>query len=174
MSIQQFYELASWETGTDEHHVFPGKLINGAYQKKGLSKKQLAEIHRINLEETKRVLISAHHFYNRLFKNSSPPTTLEKLSELMSGNYLLYPAQKKIFIKFCLCVAKEKLRGNFGGLEEIVKSVDIDINNGNKMRIIDIIYILGLSEDDIVSYLEQNFFPGNYKKYPQELWDLYL
>lgn len=92
----------------------------------------------------------------------------------MSGNYLLYPAQKKIFVKFCLCVAKEKLKKNFTEIKEIVECINVDINDGNELQVRDIIKALGLMEYEIKFYLKEKFFPNNWEKLSLSLWDLYL
>ncbi len=174
MSIEDFCDLIGWNREKNNHHVFSAKLIKGARKKAQLGPEELEENFSINLKETKAVLVPAHWFYNKLFRNSSPPVILEKLSELISGDYILYRAQKKIFVKFCLCVVREKIQNNSSEIKGIIKSIDIDINDGNSLRPEDIINVLGLTENDLLSYLEEKFFPNNWRELAPNLWSLYL
>lgn len=178
MNIRQFYEFIRWETEEDNHHVFPERFISGAYSKKGLSQKKASEKFRINLREIKPVSMSAHCFYNDLFDNNSPPEILKKISLIINSEYV-YRREKKLFIKFCLCALKEKLivtgqKEKFEELGKIVKSFDIDLNNGNIVKIKQIINNLGLTQANIEFYLERNFFPENWKYLNEEMWSCYI
>lgn len=174
LDIYEFYKLIGWENARNRHHVFPGRLITGASAKAQLSRKELEIKFGINLRETKLVPVAAHCFYNDLFRNSSPSATLGKLSSLVSGEYLPYYSKRLSFIKFSLCVARQEKEEEFAGMAKAVKIIDIDVNNGNEMRVEDILPALKLKEEDMASYLRENFFPENYKKYSKELWSLYL
>ncbi|MBU3925413.1 hypothetical protein KJ575_05360 [Patescibacteria group bacterium] len=174
LDIYEFYKLIDWENARNKHHVFPGRLITGASAKAQLSRKEMEIKFGINLRETKLVPVAAHCFYNDLFRNSSPFATLGKLHSLVCGDYTLYESKKKSFVKFSLCVARQEIEEEFAGMAEAVKILDIDVNNGNEIRVEDILPALKLKEEDMASYLRKKFFPENYKKYCPMLWDLYL
>lgn len=178
MSVFQFYEFILWETETNGHHVFAKKFVDGAYIKQGLNQRQAEEKFIIKLTEEKRVSISAHCFYNDIYDNISPPEVLKKTLLIINSDYM-HQWEKRLVIKFCLCVLKDKLtvinqKDKFREYGNIMRRFDADVSSKNKLKIRDIIAILGLTQANIEFYLEKYFFPKNWKYLDEKIWSCYL
>lgn len=173
------------------HHVFTGKLKNGAWKKKGLSKNRLEEEfgnYELDMNEGVYLAAAIHSVLNKLLRNCSPPVIFANLNCIFDSN-LIDCETKKLFTKLVLYIVEEKLErmiasreccslAEISEFDEQIKQraaiIHVDTNNGNKMKIEAVMAFLGISRDEIVSFLSKNFLPKDWTKYPEELWDLYL
>lgn len=173
------------------HHVFTGKLKNGAWKEKGWSKNRLEEEfegYGLDMDEGVYLAAAIHSVLNQLLRNCSPPVIFVDLN-CMFDSSLINCKTKELFTKFVLYIVEEKLERmiasreycNLVEISELDKQIGqkagiihIDVNNGNEMNIEDIMLFFGVSRGDIVSFLTKNFLPRDWTKYPEELWDLYL
>lgn len=194
-SIPRFWRILQEErmrgSVKTRHHVFTGKLENGARIKKGWSKNQLEkEFKKYKLDMDERVFLAAaiHSILNELLHNCSPPAIFVNLNCIFDSNSIDCRT-KKFFTKFVLYIVEEKLERmianrEYGSLTEISRidesisqkasQIHLDVNNGNEMRIQDIMLYFDVTKEEIVYYLNRNFLPKDWSRYPSELWDLYL
>lgn len=173
-TIFDFFQLLCQNSEKNLHHVFSARLDNGAVKKEKLSRQELEKRFKIDTQAKKTVLAAAHCTNNQLFHNVAPAQYLDKLSSLLSNDYLSGPLRENL-VKFFLCVLKEKISNDeFLQIGELARGIEVDINNGNNITVKNIMQILRVCENDIISYLEKNFFPDNWKEIDPKLWDLYL
>lgn len=170
-TIYEFYLMLCGEPIINGHHVFQKNLRNGE------NRKELEEEFGVDPKEAKDVLAPAHAVSNRLFKGISPPATLQKLADIIEGDHIAWSV-KQDFAKLALCVLREKLqvvgkKEKFFKIDQLVKKIEIGINNRNNITIKDTMAILGLTENNISYYLEKNFFPTDWRYFDPKLWDLY-
>ncbi|MDP2768122.1 MAG: hypothetical protein Q8O41_11870 [Candidatus Methanoperedens sp.] len=189
--LPRFYEILIEERYRrimTRHHVFTGRLLNGAKIKKKWHKNELEMKFfefELDMDEIKFLPASDHCVLNQVSRNYSPPAILKEIEFLINGIYVGYETKRR-FAKFLLCVIEERIekQNPFAAAEEELKEIDkivaqkikiidIDVNNGNKMSIKEIMSCLGITGEDIARYLKRKFFPRNWEKYPKELWDLY-
>lgn len=173
------------------HHVFTGKLKNGAWEKKRWSNRKLKEEYKefgLDIKEGVYLAASIHSVLNQLLRNCSPPAIFENLNCIFDSKSI-DPNTKEYFTKLVLYIVEKKLERaiadrEYCSLEKINKFVEdisritdaihIDVNNGNEMKIESIMSCFGVTRGEIVSFLTKNFLPKDWTKYPPELWDLYL
>ncbi len=194
-SIPRFWEILQEERIRGEvktwHHVFTGKLKNGAWAKKRWSKRKLMEEYKkygLDMDEGVYLAAAIHSVLNKLLRNCSPPVIFTNLNCIFDSN-LIDCETKKLFTKFVLYIVEKKLERmiasrEYCSLAEIMEidkqisrkaeKIHIDVNNGNEANVEAIASLFGVPRDEIVLFLTKNFLPNDWIKYPDELWDLYL
>lgn len=187
--LPRFYEILIEERYRrimTRHHVFTGRLLNGAKIKKKWRKNELEMKFfefELDMDEIRFLPAPDHCVLNQISRNYSPPAILREIEFLVNGIYADYKMKRR-FTKFILCVVEEKIEKQNPAEEQLkeidksvaqkIKIIDTDVNNGNKMSIKEIMFCLGINGKDIAFYLKRRFFPRNWEKYPKELWDLYV
>ncbi len=194
-SIPRFWRILQEERvkGTIKtwHHVFTGKLKKGAWTKKNWNKNRLEEEfkdHGLDMNEGAYLAASIHCVLNQLLRNGSPPSIFANLNYIFDSTFIDRNT-KEYFTKLVLYVVEEKLERrilnreylNLEKINEFVESISrkslvihMDVNDGNKKNTEYIMSLFNVTREDIVHFLNRNFLPKDWPKYPEELWDLYL
>lgn len=159
--------------------------------KKGWSKNRLEkEFKKYELDMDEGVFLAAaiHSVLNQLLRNCSPPAIFANLNCMIESDFINCKT-KQYFTKFILYIVEGKLErmitsreyDSLAAINEIdemiaqkAATIHIDVMNGNKMKLSDIMSFFGVTHEEVIHYLSKNFFPKNWAKYPSELWDLYL
>lgn len=135
---------------------------------------------RINVEQTKKVLRELHDNYNQIFKVGDllPTEVLGKLiCEIFREDYYLCNKHNKNngkghkkrinIIKFFFFASKFN---NLNYSKEEIKKIDLEASK-NCTTPIKLLKLFKMSVDDIIYYLEENFFYSGYRRFG-DVWEM--